>query len=294
MFFALFVSVQRGSNFSCVKKRMMASASCSGPCSSSSECQQPDHLSACIIRKASRLPCAQWRREKAWDQSLYGSFQLRLGSRVIDIDESYSSTGTRVWDTGVLVAKLLEREPELVRGKRVLELGSGTGLLGMAAAIFGAKECVLTELPALLPSLVTSVDKNIKGHLRSNIKIEKFDWNEKEDLQNFKNQKFDLILSTDTLICEQWARGLAKVVLTIVNDTNTRILVASANDRDGVNHFRTTIAPKFNIDTQRPKTSYHPDFKADDIDVWDIHLRGHATCHNFLPPPLSSSSSSSS
>ncbi len=45
------------------------------------------------------------------------------------------STGQKVWDSALLLVRFLEQRPELVGGdKRVLELGCGTGVCGLAAA----------------------------------------------------------------------------------------------------------------------------------------------------------------
>jgi len=38
----------------------------------------------------------------------------------------------------------------LLKDKRVLELGSGTGIVGLAAAAFGAQKVYLTDLPQYL------------------------------------------------------------------------------------------------------------------------------------------------
>ena len=48
-----------------------------------------------------------------------------------------------IWPGGELLASFLT--PALVRGRRVLELGCGTGIAGLAAADLGAAEIVLTD-----------------------------------------------------------------------------------------------------------------------------------------------------
>jgi predicted nicotinamide N-methyase len=53
----------------------------------------------------------------------------------------------------------LKRNPELVKGKRVLELGSGTGIVGLYAAKLGASHVTLTDF----------IDFNIE-HIKRNIK----------------------------------------------------------------------------------------------------------------------------
>jgi len=56
--------------------------------------------------------------------------------------------GGSVWDCGIALAIVVLRERELVRGRRVLELGSGQGLAGIAAALAGAKAVVLSDYGA--------------------------------------------------------------------------------------------------------------------------------------------------
>ena len=48
-----------------------------------------------------------------------------------------------------------------LRGKRVIELGSGTGIVGIIAARCSPSTLVLTDLPALLPLLAANVASNI-------------------------------------------------------------------------------------------------------------------------------------
>ncbi|CAM9172170.1 unnamed protein product, partial [Hapterophycus canaliculatus] len=59
--------------------------------------------------------------------------------------------GGGLWSTGILLTEHLAKHGALYdnvfRGKRVLELGSGTGLAGLAAARFGPPlEVVITDL----------------------------------------------------------------------------------------------------------------------------------------------------
>ena len=72
-------------------------------------------------------------------------------------DEDYSiaaSTGMVVWEgSWVLIEALSDPEHWLsarLRGRRVVELGAGTGLLGLCAAAAGAS-VLLTDVPAARP-----------------------------------------------------------------------------------------------------------------------------------------------
>lgn len=51
----------------------------------------------------------------------------------------------RVWPSAVALAECISQRPELVRGKRVADVGAGLGVAGLAAALAGAREVVLLD-----------------------------------------------------------------------------------------------------------------------------------------------------
>jgi len=69
-------------------------------------------------------------------------------------------TGNLLWPACHAFCAHLCAHPELVRGKRVVELGAGTGLPGILAAALGATEVLLTDLGGTLPLLRRNVERN--------------------------------------------------------------------------------------------------------------------------------------
>merc|ERR1719261_2381890 len=69
-------------------------------------------------------------------------------------------SGARVWPSGEALARVLEGQSVL--GKRVLELGAGTGVAGLAAARQGA-DVVVTDLPEMMPLLSANIRANSLG-----------------------------------------------------------------------------------------------------------------------------------
>ncbi|GMI27296.1 hypothetical protein TeGR_g790 [Tetraparma gracilis] len=104
------------------------------------------------------------------DLTCYQSFTspaLRgtLGCRVA---LRHNDVGMRMWEAGYLLADFIIRYPELVRGRRVVELGAGCGLTGLvAAAIGGCESMLLTDYTDVtLANMKHNVEVN-NGWLRA-------------------------------------------------------------------------------------------------------------------------------
>ena len=76
------------------------------------------------------------------------------------IDESCQ--GHHLWNGAQVVTDYLyDRVANLVHGRTVLELGAGAGLPSIAAAIWGAKQVVVTDYPDV--DLVENMQMNIEA-----------------------------------------------------------------------------------------------------------------------------------
>jgi hypothetical protein len=64
---------------------------------------------------------------------------------VISIARGGRQTGGDVWKGAHCLQRFLTSNPELVSGKRVCELGAGTGYLAMSVHLLGSAQCVLTD-----------------------------------------------------------------------------------------------------------------------------------------------------
>ena len=74
-------------------------------------------------------------------------------------------TGAITWDGAIILSKFLSKNHDVVEGRRVLELGAGTGLSGLAAAAAGATTVVITDLPYCI--------ERIEGNVRLNAELAK-------------------------------------------------------------------------------------------------------------------------
>mmetsp|Transcript_3808 Transcript_3808/g.5827 ORF Transcript_3808/g.5827 Transcript_3808/m.5827 type:complete len:334 (-) Transcript_3808:354-1355(-) len=96
---------------------------------------------------------------------------IEIGGKRVFVSErgdlQGAGTGVNVWDSAILLARYLEKQPVIVKGKRILELGSGCGLLGIVAGILGANQVVMTDLPYALPLMKLNVGYNYDDIIKS-------------------------------------------------------------------------------------------------------------------------------
>mmetsp|Transcript_26381 Transcript_26381/g.84546 ORF Transcript_26381/g.84546 Transcript_26381/m.84546 type:complete len:311 (+) Transcript_26381:202-1134(+) len=128
-------------------------------------------------------------------------------------------TGCTVWDAARATAEqlLAGRRPlaRLVAGKRVVELGSGTGLAGLACAAAGASHVTLTDLPCRLPLLRRNVRAN--GWLATlggcGLACSALDWGS-DDLPARLSAlgDFDVLVGTDLVYEEEHSAAVARLL----------------------------------------------------------------------------------
>ena len=87
-------------------------------------------------------------------------------------------TGTFVWPAAHVLAKYLEKQygRDRLAGKRVCDIGSGTGLVGLIAGILGST-VVLTDLEILLPLMNENINAGRSFNSTVNISARVYDWN---------------------------------------------------------------------------------------------------------------------
>lgn len=76
------------------------------------------------------------------------------------LTEGECETGCVVWDGAVVLARYMCEHVDLVRGKRILELGAGQGLVGIACAALGAASVHLTDLSHRINALRRNIERN--------------------------------------------------------------------------------------------------------------------------------------
>ena len=134
------------------------------------------------------------------------------------------------WDCGFVLAEhLLANTQEWLelaiaaasaqgRRPRILELGSGTGLTGLALAQHCDCDVVVTDLPEILPLLEKNVEVNKLGEQapgRGTASVAKLTWGDEADIAALEGEgAFDIILGADCVCLLYSDTSLAPDALT--------------------------------------------------------------------------------
>jgi len=103
--------------------------------------------------------------------------------------------GAVVWECGLSLAEYLVLCPGEVQGKRAIELGSGTGIGGIVAALLGAKMVTLTDLPPLVPLIDSNARRN--GLEPPGMSSAVLDWVDTTLPPSLRVEAWDVVLAAD-------------------------------------------------------------------------------------------------
>lgn len=158
--------------------------------------------------------------------SLSGFFELSIHEPALTGDD----LGLKTWAASYLLAKRLHTLKPLPtdsqRKLQVLELGSGTGLVGLAMASLGA-DVVLTDLPSIYPNLARNAQDNsdIVSRNSGSVRCGTLDWanpttcrvypqdeSHTDEESSLLDIKFPLILAADSLYSSEHPRWLVHTI----------------------------------------------------------------------------------
>lgn len=98
--------------------------------------------------------------------------------------------GLLLWESAPVLARWLAEQPLVVRGRRVLELGAGTGLAGLVARHLGAAVVQTDHSPEALQLC----QRNARANGIEDVRVVLADWTRWE-----LDERFDVILGADVL-----------------------------------------------------------------------------------------------
>ena len=123
--------------------------------------------------------------------------ELTIKQNLIDFDDI--EHGGSVWDAAIVLAKYFENKSvfrtNYFADKKILELGSGNGYIGIVLCLLKVKKITMTEKKNLLPLIEENVKiNNFENLIGKNIFIKEVDWGKTKI-----EEKFDIIIASDCI-----------------------------------------------------------------------------------------------
>lgn len=122
--------------------------------------------------------------------------------------------GHLLWSAGKVLANYIDERPEIVRDKRVLELGAAGALPSIICSLNHAKTVVITDYPD--PDLLENIQRNIdhcsNASESTTVTCQGYIWGREttELLREAQDELFDLLILSDLLFNHQAHRDLLK------------------------------------------------------------------------------------
>ncbi|EPQ59520.1 hypothetical protein GLOTRDRAFT_55609, partial [Gloeophyllum trabeum ATCC 11539] len=157
----------------------------------------------------------------------------------LNVDAS-PGCGGLAWPAGEVLASYLARRGRgSLAGKTVLELGSGTGLVGLVAGLLGGKTWITDQLP-LLEIMKTNININ---KLACCVEAAELNWG--EPIPDSIPWPPDLILAADCVYFEPAFPLLVETLSELVSDPRTEVLFCYKKRRKADKRFFTLLRKKF-------------------------------------------------
>ncbi|KAM4613929.1 EEF1A lysine methyltransferase 3-like [Polymixia lowei] len=171
-----------------------------------------------------------------------------------------------VWDAALHLCRYFEDQSFDLRGKRILELGAGTGIVGILAARLGA-EVTLTDLPLAVPQLQTNVSANmpISGWPSVPPTVLPLSWG--QDQLSFPSD-WDLVLGADIVYLSETYPLLLETLVHLCKNGAVVYLSSKMRREHGTpGFFEESLPNRFHVEL------VHRDVKQN-INVYKAYLRG--------------------
>ncbi|GAX73805.1 hypothetical protein CEUSTIGMA_g1256.t1 [Chlamydomonas eustigma] len=225
-------------------------------------------------------------------------------SVVVKVEEQWeleNDAGAVVWDAALVLSHFLIHSQEVsslqatsgptgLKGKTVLELGSGTGVVGLVAAALGASAVLLTDLCHLTSYLSSNIKLNSMEGCVMSLELE---WGNPAHISAVlkqlrkmkgKNQEFEVPVSPlkenlgdafgqqhfpDIILGSDLVYKLSELdslffTLALLCGPGTTIILCQ-EDRPGTEAFHDVAAAHGFIERKLPEQVLHPEWRSEDI-----------------------------
>lgn len=170
---------------------------------------------------------------------------FEFAGRTLTVFQNWNDVGVAavVWDAAIVLGRYLEKIASQLQGKKVIELGAGTGLTGIVASLLGGKVTITDRKMALN---VTKM--NVEGNLGENqnaVEIKELEWG--QNVSSF-SPPFDFVLGADVVYIEETFNDLLKTLQDLC-DENSIVLLSCKIRYDRDKRFFELLSKHFQHET---------------------------------------------
>lgn len=174
------------------------------------------------------------------------SAQFRFANHDLRLAQDWKKLGVAavVWDAAVVMCMYLELGKVELNGKLAIELGAGTGLVGIVAALLGA-EVTITDREPALDFLSANVKANLPTDCQRKVVVSELTWG--KGLERYPASGFDLVLGADIVYLEDTFLPLLQTLEHLCSDTTVVLLACKIRyERD--TNFLSMLKLRFNVE----------------------------------------------
>lgn len=174
------------------------------------------------------------------------SAQFRFANRDLRLAQDWKKLGVAavVWDAAVVMCMYLELGRVELKGKKAIELGAGTGLVGIVAALLGAKVTITDREPAV-DFLSANVKANLPPDSQQSVVVSELTWG--EGLDQYPAGGFDLVLGADIIYLEDTFVPLLQTLEHLCSDATVVLLACKIRyERD--TNFLSMLKQRFTVE----------------------------------------------
>lgn len=186
--------------------------------------------------------------------------------------EGTFGTGATVWPASIVLLKYLERNPQLVANKQIVDLGAGTGITSIAAAVLGAKLVVCTDGTKSVVKLANDNVNQVPADISSHIQVRQYWWGD----GSFHKTTFHVVLVSDCVLPKLYPiQPLVEALDELMGKDDGSVALLSYEHRyykeyDPRKKFRELAAKRGLVVNVVPHLEQDPIYSLDDVEIWNV------------------------
>lgn len=152
--------------------------------------------------------------------------------------------GLKTWASSLLLSQQLSRlSKHLPNTTRVLELGAGTGLVGISAACLWHTSVLLTDLPEIVPNLEHNLDLNeeIVSRCAGLVAAEVLDWSDATRIPVNDEDRYAIIIAADPIYSPDHPSMLVNTISRWLKQGGDARVLIELPKRQHYTHERATL-----------------------------------------------------